>query len=264
MKSHELRELIPNLLSEAGVATDIAKTAEKNRKSLGGHGPYADRFHAAVVPLTTTEKKIRPHLAGVALTADELDQFGKSLSSLKDPAIKVKDRTAALRTLRMLCETVILHKIDGMAVSPVPTTEPVLPLDVVRNTRSYLTPIVIQANGCYERTWFDACSVMIRKLAEVLIIAVFEKKAALDEIRKQDGGLAGLQELIGKIKAHPEWNLDRATGPCLDKMKELGDRSAHKRHYVATKQDVDGILLNLRVAIDDLIHLAGYRDSKAG
>jgi hypothetical protein len=46
-------------------------------------------------------------------------------------------------------------------------------------------------------------------------------------------------------------------------MKELGDRSGHKRHYVATKQDVDGILVNLRVAIEDLIHLAGYRDSKA-
>jgi hypothetical protein len=191
MKSHELRELIPNLLTEAGAITEIAKTAEKNKKSLGGHGPYADRFHSAVVALTTTEKKVRPHLAGVALTADEQDQFEDSLSALKDPALKVMDRTAAFRTLRMVCETVILHKIDGMAVSPVPTTEPVLPLDVVRNTRSYLTPIVIQANGCYERTWYDASSVMIRKLAEVLIIAVFEKKAALDEIRRRTGVSSG-------------------------------------------------------------------------
>jgi hypothetical protein len=263
MKSHELRTLLPNLLAEAKAATEIARTAERSKQSLGGHGRYAERFHSAVVSLTTTEKKVRPHLAGLVLTADELGLFDASLTMLKGNGTQSQERTAALRTLQMVCETVILHKIDGIVVSPIPATEPVLPLDVVKNTRSYLTPIIIQANGCYERTWYDACSVMVRKLAEVLIIAVFEKKGVLDEIRKADGSLAGLQELIGKIKSHPEWNLDRTTGPCLDKMKELGDRSAHKRHYTATKQDVDGILTNLRVAIDDLIHLAGFRDSKA-
>src|SRR5262249_19765482 len=110
MKAPELRTHLDNLLSETAAATEIAKTAERNRKSIGGHGPYADRFHAAVVTITGTEKKVRPHLDGLALSTEDRAQFDDNLTLLKGTSTKVKGREAAQRALKLVCETVILPK----------------------------------------------------------------------------------------------------------------------------------------------------------
>jgi hypothetical protein len=259
MKANELRTHLNNLLSETAAATEIAKTAERNRKPLGSHGPYADRFHAAVVLISGIENKLRPHLHGLSLEAEKLAQFDDNLALLKGTVTKAKGRVAAQRALRLVVETVIIPMIDGMTASPIPSTEAVLPLDVVRGTRGYLEFIVTQINGCYEHQWYDACSVMIRKLAEILIIAVYENKGASHEIKGTDGNFLLLSKLIDKIKTKAAWNLGRETKPCLDKMKELGDRAAHNRHYIGKKPDVDGLRGGLRVAVDDLLHLAGLK-----
>ena len=259
MKAPELRTHLHNLLSETEAATDIAKTAERNKKSIGGHGPYADRFHAAVVSIAGTEQKVRPHLDGLALTPSDLAIFDDNLAILRGTATKAKGRVAALRALKLVCETVILPKADGMTASPIPATESVLPMDVVRGIRGPYEAIATQINGCYEHQWYDACSVMIRKLAEILIIAVYEHRGAAHEIKGTDGNFLMLSKLIDNIKTKTAWNLGRETKPCLDKMKELGDRAAHNRHYIAKKGDVDGLRSGLRVTVDDLLHQAGLK-----
>lgn len=144
---------------------------------------------------------------------------------------------------------------SGEDVSSQPTTEQVLPLDVVKGTRTYLEQIVNQANGCYEKGWYDACSVMIRKLVEVLIIAVYESKGEADAIKK-DGNFLMLSGLIDDIATRHSWNLGRETKAALPLLKSLGDRSAHNRHYLARKADVDKVLPGLRVAVEDLLHHA--------
>jgi hypothetical protein len=40
-------------------------------------------------------------------------------------------------------------------------------------------------------------------------------------------------------------------------MESLGDRAAHARRYIATKQDVDKVISGLRVVVEELLHLAG-------
>jgi hypothetical protein len=259
MKALELRTLLNNLLSETETATQTAQSAERNKKSISGRGPYADRFHAVLVSITRTESKVRPHLDGLSLSAEELAKFDESLTALIGTATKVKGRVAAQRALKLVCETVVLPKADGMTASPIPSTESVLPMDVVRGARGYLEAIVTQINGCYEHQWYDACSVMIRKLAEILIIAVYEHKGAAHEIKGTDGNFLMLSKLIDNIKTKTTWNLGRETKPCLDKMKELGDRAAHNRHYVAKKADVDGLRSGLRVTVDDLLHQAAFK-----
>jgi hypothetical protein len=78
MKTPELRTHLNDLLSETESATQIARTAERNKRSIGGHGRYADRFHAAFVSITGTEKKVRPHLDGLGLGPEDLAQFDGS------------------------------------------------------------------------------------------------------------------------------------------------------------------------------------------
>jgi hypothetical protein len=253
MQTADLRTHLGNLLHEVDKATGYAKTAEKNRKPLGGHNPYADKFHAAVVAITTTEKKVRPHLDGLGLTPEELQQFDDDLATIKDTTTKAKDRVVISRQVRLLCETVILHKSPAMTASPVPATESVLPRDMFPKEKPFLRKLIDQINGCYERQWYDACSVIIRKLAEVLIIDVYEKRKDEHEIKDHDGNFRMLSKLIDHIKNKPGMNLGREAGPCLDEIKKAGDRSAHHRHYIATKRDVDKLTeLGLRAAIHDL------------
>lgn len=262
MTSHDLRNLLAKLVSDAETANEIAKTAEVSKQSLGGTGRYAHKFHDAVVAITTTEKKVRPHLTGLEVASNDLTAFDRHLLTVKDTAgsTKAKARTSAVRDLRLLCETVFIPKADCMTASPVPSTESVLPMAVVKGTKGNVEQIVTQINGCYEHQWYDACSVMIRKLAELLIIAVYEKNGAAHEIKDKNDNYLMLADLLTNFRTKKAvWHLGRETIPCLDEVKKRGDRSAHNRTYVANKQDVDNIISGLRVTIPDLIDKADYR-----
>jgi hypothetical protein len=68
-----------------------------------------------------------------------------------------------------------------------------------------------------------------------------------------------LNKLIESIQKKTEWNLGREAQAALPLVKQLGDRSAHNRRYIATKQDVDRAIPGLRVLTDDLLHLAGLK-----
>jgi hypothetical protein len=259
MKAPEARTLLDNLLSDAANGCEIAKTAARNSKSLSGDNPYGNRFHAVTVALSTTESKLRPVLQGLELAPADLEGFNRHLGLLKSPDAKPKDRAGSLKELRLLCESVIGPKLDGMTASPIPATEQVLPLTVVEGTRrQYLTQVVTQANGCYEHQWYDACSVMIRRLVETLIIEAYEAKGDADEIKK-DGDYLMLNGLIENILKKTAWGLQRETKNTLPLLKSLGDRSAHSRRYLAKKQDIDKVTHGLRVVAEDLILLAGLK-----
>jgi hypothetical protein len=259
MKAPEAQALLTNLLTDAAKACDIAKTAARNSKSLAGDNPYGNRFHAVTVALSTAESKLQPVLQGLELAPADLEGFNRHLALLKSTNARPKDRAGSLKELRLLCESVIGPKLDGMTASPIPATEQVLPLSVVEGTRrQYLVQVVTQANGCYEHQWYDACSVMIRRLVETLIIEVYEAKGDADEIKK-DGDFLLLNGLIDHILKKTAWGLQRETKTTLPLLKSLGDRSAHSRRYLAKKQDIDKVTHGLRVVAEDLILLAGLK-----
>ena len=258
MKANELKSLLPKLLSDADSAVNIVATAESSKQSLVGNSRYADRFHQILVQITSSENKVRPHLSLLALAEKDLAAFDAALQIIKAKTGKSKTRKAALRELSLICSTVFLPKLDGITASPIPSTESVLPLAVVKDTRDYLVRIVTQINGCYEHQWYDACSVMIRKLAEILIITVYEHKGVSNEI-KENNDFFMLSKLVKSILTKHDWNLGRETKPCLELMKSLGDRAAHNRHYTATQIDLDKLISGLRVTVEDLLHQAGLK-----
>ncbi|HVT32722.1 MAG TPA: hypothetical protein VHE32_08740, partial [Rhodanobacteraceae bacterium] len=102
-------------------------------------------------------------------------------------------------------------------------------------------------------------SVMCRRIVETLLIEIYEKAGRESEIKGSDGHymmLAGLLQVFESDKAlHP----GRGTIAALRDFKRLGDLSAHNRRFNAHKSDIDRVRDGLRVAADDLLHLAGLR-----
>lgn len=154
---------------------------------------------------------------------------------------------------------VILPIVDVSTADPTPQTEQVLPLSVVRGTRGYLEKVIIQANGCYEHQWYDACAVMIRRFVETLIIEVYEAKGKASDIKDGSGTFLTLKDLIPRLTADPLWTLTRDTPKALQAIKELGDRSAHNRRYNAQKLQVDKVISGLQIAAEDLLYIAGLK-----
>lgn len=140
-----------------------------------------------------------------------------------------------------------------------PESEQVLSHSFVRGTRGYIEKIVYQVNGAYEHGWFDACAVMIRRLLETLIIEAFEHHGIATQIKNTSGDFLYLRDLISKTLSEPTWNLSRNTKAALPRLKDIGDKSAHSRRYVAHKSDVKDIIPDLRVAVQELAFLAGLK-----
>lgn len=137
-----------------------------------------------------------------------------------------------------------------------PQNQHVLPHSVVSGTRGYIERVVFQINGCYENGWFDAGSVMMRRLIETLIIEAFEAHGIAGQIKKPSGDFLYLGDLISKTLSETSWNLGRKTRQALPKLKDLGDQSAHSRRYNAHREDIDKILSDFRAVCQELIYLA--------
>jgi len=136
------------------------------------------------------------------------------------------------------------------------TTQRVLPFSILKNTRGYIEKVVNQINGCYEKGWYDACLVMMRRLLETIIIEVFEENHIKEKILDNNGNYYFLDSLISRTLSETSFHLMRNTKVSLPKLKILGDLSAHGRRFNAHLGDVDAIQGDFRVAIQELIYLA--------
>ena len=140
-----------------------------------------------------------------------------------------------------------------------PDTQQVLPHAMVSGTRGYLEKIVFQINGCYEKGWFDGCAVMMRRLLEILIIECFEAKGLAAKVRDRAGNYYFLDGLVKEALTEQTWNLGRETKRALPKLKDTGNRSAHGRRYAAHREDIDLLILDFRIACQELLYLSGLR-----
>ena len=137
--------------------------------------------------------------------------------------------------------------------------EMVLAVSLVKGTRGYIKSVVNQINSTYENACYDACSVMIRRLIETLIIEAFEHYKIADKIKTPGGDFFYLSDLITHTLNEKSWNIGRNAKQALPKLKSVGDLSAHSRRHVAHRSDIDKIMSDLRTAVQELIYLANLK-----
>lgn len=132
------------------------------------------------------------------------------------------------------------------------------PLELFDNTRDYLKSISQQAASCYDQGLYDACSVMTRKLLEVLIIEAFERHHISEKVKNSSGNFYYLNDLIEIFKVEITWNIGRNAKSSLPNLKKMGDMSAHNRRYIARKSDLDKLKDDLRIVLEELLHIIDY------
>ncbi len=138
-------------------------------------------------------------------------------------------------------------------------TQAVIPRSLVRGTRGYIEKVANQANGCYENGWYDACAVLTRRLIETLIIEAHEKQGVANKIKNSHGDFFYLRDLITCTLNEANWNISRNCKQALPKLKDVGDKSAHSRRYIAQRGDIDPLLADIRLVVQELLFLAGLK-----
>ena len=135
-----------------------------------------------------------------------------------------------------------------------------IPEAVWSGTRGYVESVAKQLNGCFSAAYYDAASVMLRRLVETLIIEAYEHLRRENEIKDNDGNYLMLGELVqrslGNAASSKGLNLCRNTKKALEEIKRLGDLSAHNRRFMACAADLEKIEPGARVVIGELITIA--------
>jgi hypothetical protein len=140
--------------------------------------------------------------------------------------------------------------------------EDLFPIEILANTRGYLENVAKQAILCYQNGLFDACLVMLRKLIEALVIECFEAHKVEAKIKGADGFYYYLNDLIGLLLSETTWTITRNSKQAFPRIKKFADLSAHNRRFNAKKPDIDQIKDDVRIVIEELVHIAGFDKNK--
>ncbi|MFK4510495.1 hypothetical protein LPJ38_10485 [Bradyrhizobium daqingense] len=144
---------------------------------------------------------------------------------------------------------------EGLA----PNSHQVIMKSLTSNTRTYILAIAQQINGAYEKGWYDACAVMIRRLIETLIIETFEKHRVAHKIKGPSGDYLFLRDLIAATLQETAWNPSRNLKSALPKLKDVGDKSSHNRFFVAKRGDIQPLIGDIRSVVQELLYQSGLK-----
>ena len=67
-----------------------------------------------------------------------------------------------------------------------------------------------------------------------------------------------LSDLIEKLLIETKWTIGRNAKQAIPSLKKMGDQSAHNRRYFAQFSDIEKIKDDLRIILDELVHLIDY------
>ena len=135
------------------------------------------------------------------------------------------------------------------------TKQIILPKDLFDNSKNYIQKVVFQINGCYRDGYYDACSVMLRRLFETVIIEIYENKGLEKSIKNEGGEYLKLGKLIKHIINNSQINLSSNSKQQLPKIKLFGDTGAHSRRVNLRKHDIDLYRDEIRLSAEDLVSI---------
>jgi len=115
--------------------------------------------------------------------------------------------------------------------------------------------ITFEVNICYRNGATNACSVLLRRLIESLIIKVHENRGTLVRVTNPNNHrFFKLDQLIDDITGNNTFGLTQNALDALPHLKRIGDWGAHNRNINIRRTDLDQIKDNARVCFEELLH----------
>ena len=203
--------------------------------------------------------------------SEQLQAFGypqQNVSRL-DRSLKRDRRTSRAKTNAWRVTPDARLKLNrdlsfALRAKPLEHRDSVLPKELVSNTRGYLERVVEQVNKSFDAELYDCTAVMCRRVLETLIIEVYEAESESARIKGPDGQFLMFAGLLNVLEKDPKFSLSRNGLVGLRGFKALGDLSAHNRRFNARRSDIERIRDGLRVAVEELVHLAGLAPQRGG
>lgn len=127
------------------------------------------------------------------------------------------------------------------------------------NTRGYIESLCKQINASYVYNIFDGCAVLMRRLLEILLILSYKHLNIDSEIKDTSGSYKMFEAIINNAITNNNLSLSRNTKPHLNDFRTVGNFSAHKIEYNATKKDIDNIKIEYRATIEELLYKSGIK-----
>lgn len=117
--------------------------------------------------------------------------------------------------------------------------------------------IALEINICYRNGALNACSVLLRRLVETLIIKVHEQKGTASiATNPSSGRFYKLEKLVDDVINGNPFGLTRNAIDALPHLKRLGDWGAHNRNISIRRSDLDDIKADSRLCFEELIRLS--------
>ena len=228
---------------------EVVRKARKFRRSLRGDNYYADKLADLRADATNCFRELSAGGVGDISTMAEMVE-----TTFSAKKVDWARRREVGRELIFRVRTA--REVAPEEGSP-EEDDSIIPLSILVNTgRGYLVSVARQMNGCFSRCWYDACAVMMRRLLETSLIEAFEGRGLADKIKNGEGHFLQLSSLVAKALTEPSWNLSRNTQSALPRLRDLGHLSAHSRYYHAQKSDIEKVRQDVRVVVEELLHIA--------
>lgn len=141
----------------------------------------------------------------------------------------------------------------------VTSDDTLLPRPLYEGTRGFIEALARQINASYEYNIFDGCAVLMRRLAEVLLILAYEHSNTESEIQDATGNYVGLEKIIDNARNNATLRLSRNTKGFLDQLRTLGNFAAHKIYFTTRRRDIQGISTEYRAMVEELLYKAGIK-----
>ena len=135
----------------------------------------------------------------------------------------------------------------------------ILPPVAYEKTRGFIESLAKQVNVCYEVHAYDGCAVLMRRLEEVLLIMSFQKLGIDSEIQDGNGNYRMLEAIVTNAQNNTKLKLSRNGKQTIEKIRELGNYSAHQITYQCRREYIAEKIDEYRALVQELLVKAGIR-----
>jgi len=132
-------------------------------------------------------------------------------------------------------------------VAAAPTLD-FLPPSVVKKLPEPVRKTIVQAQESYRMGLYEPCAVMLRKAIQNAIVLRFQAEGVEGLVLLPNGDALPLPKLIDKAQESRLISSHQAKE--LMRVKWLGDTAAHAYANTVTREDVDSVLLVVRLALE--------------